>query len=291
MCDDWEEGVALAARAAVIASQGKLADAQLAYEQALDVLKDNNGWGVANVLYGLGRLARSRHDPAAAVRYFDEALAIYRQIDARPWMARCLAGIGLVAMSQLDLAHARNSLSESLRLSLATGQRLAIARSLSAFAALALASGEIESATMVAGAARALLEAVGERSSSAGLRLDEIFDMARGALGPAAATALAERGVSMSPHEVAGLVTTAARQDGSPGPAGDGKPGRTLTEREHEVAVLVAAGLSNRAIGEQLVISVATVARHVANIFAKLSLTSRAQVAAWVADSRREGPM
>src|SRR5262249_37410563 len=52
MGDDWEEGVALATRAVAIAGQGKPADAQLAYEQALDVLKDNNGWGVANVLYG-----------------------------------------------------------------------------------------------------------------------------------------------------------------------------------------------------------------------------------------------
>src|SRR5262249_31395891 len=81
MADDWEEGVALATRAVVIASQGRLADARLAYQQALDVLKDNNGWGVANALYGMGRLARSRQDPAEAVRYFSEALAIYRQID------------------------------------------------------------------------------------------------------------------------------------------------------------------------------------------------------------------
>lgn len=289
MGDDWEEGVALATRAAVIASQGKLADSQLAYEQALDVLKDNNGWGVANVLYGLGRLARSRHDPAAAIGYFGEALAIYRQIDARPEMARCLAGIGWVALSRLDLADARISLTESMRLSLATGQRLAIARGLSALAALALASGEIEAATKVAGAAQALLDAVGGRSSSAGLRLEEIFEVARGALGPAEVAALAEQGASMSPHEAAGIVATAAQEGGQAGPAGNdtlgrsGLPASRLTEREREVAVLVAAGLSNRAIGERLFISVATVARHVANIFAKLGLTSRAQVAAWVA--------
>jgi Tetratricopeptide repeat len=113
MADDWQEGVALAARAAVIAGQGRVEDAQLAYEQALDVLKDNNGWGVANALYGLGRLARSRQDPPAAVRYFSESLAIYRQIDARPEMARCLAGIGWVALSRPDLADARASLAWS----------------------------------------------------------------------------------------------------------------------------------------------------------------------------------
>jgi len=282
MADDWEEGVALATRAVVIASQGRLADAHLVHEQALDVLKDNNGWGVANVLYGLGRLARSRHDPAAAVRYFGEALAIYRQIDARPEMARCLAGIGWVALSRPDLADARVSLTESMRLSLATGQRLAIARGLSALAALALTSGDLEAAARTAGAALALLEAVGARSSAAGRRLDEVLDAARAALGPAAAAALAEQGAVMSAHEVARLVTGSADEVKEPSPAIDDWPG-PLTDREREVALLVASGLSNRAIGERLFISKATVARHVANIFTKLGFGSRAQVAAWVA--------
>ena len=54
-----------------------------------------------------------------------------------------------------------------------------------------------------------------------------------------------------------------------------------LTTREREIAALIAAGYSNRAIAEELVISPATAARHVANILAKLGFTSRAQVAAW----------
>jgi DNA-binding CsgD family transcriptional regulator len=175
-----------------------------------------------------------------------------------------------------------------MRLSLATGQRLAIARGLSALASLALASGEIEAAATVAGAAVALLEAVGARSSSAGLRLDEVFKVARDALGPAAVAALAEQGASMSPHEVASVVTTAVHQASADDGGRLGRNPSRLTEREREVAVLIAAGLSNRAIGERLFISAATVARHIANIFAKLGLTSRAQVAAWVADSRQD---
>ena len=58
-----------------------------------------------------------------------------------------------------------------------------------------------------------------------------------------------------------------------------------LTAREREIAVLIARGLSNRGIAEELVISPATAARHVANIFTKLGLRSRAQVAAWVTES------
>jgi DNA-binding NarL/FixJ family response regulator len=59
-----------------------------------------------------------------------------------------------------------------------------------------------------------------------------------------------------------------------------------LTARELQIAHLIARGLSNRAIAEELVISPATAARHVANILAKLGLNSRAQVAAWTAEQR-----
>jgi DNA-binding CsgD family transcriptional regulator len=55
-----------------------------------------------------------------------------------------------------------------------------------------------------------------------------------------------------------------------------------LTPREHEVIALVATGRTNRAIAEELFISEKTVARHVANIFAKLGLSSRAAATAYV---------
>jgi DNA-binding NarL/FixJ family response regulator len=53
---------------------------------------------------------------------------------------------------------------------------------------------------------------------------------------------------------------------------------------------LIARGCSNKAIAEELVISPATAARHVANILAKLGFSSRAQVAWWAADQHRAGP-
>jgi DNA-binding NarL/FixJ family response regulator len=54
-----------------------------------------------------------------------------------------------------------------------------------------------------------------------------------------------------------------------------------LTARELEVAVLVAGGMSNSEIGRKLFISAKTASVHVSNILAKLSMTSRAQIAAW----------
>jgi len=54
-----------------------------------------------------------------------------------------------------------------------------------------------------------------------------------------------------------------------------------LTAREREVAALVAHGLSNKQIGEQLVISERTAEGHVERILSKLGYRSRAQIASW----------
>ena len=65
-------------------------------------------------------------------------------------------------------------------------------------------------------------------------------------------------------------------------PAGDGNAAG-LTPREIEVLRLVAEGLNNQAIGERLFVSEHTVHRHVANIFSKLSVSSRAAAVAQAA--------
>lgn len=63
---------------------------------------------------------------------------------------------------------------------------------------------------------------------------------------------------------------------------GRGKSDDPLTEREREVANLIAGGGSNQAIADHLAISLHTVKTHVHNVLAKLGLQSRLQVAAHV---------
>jgi LuxR family transcriptional regulator, maltose regulon positive regulatory protein len=60
--------------------------------------------------------------------------------------------------------------------------------------------------------------------------------------------------------------------------AGHGAP--ELSDREREILLLVAEGLSNQEIADRLVISITTVKTHVGNIFHKLGVTSRIQAIA-----------
>jgi predicted ATPase/DNA-binding CsgD family transcriptional regulator len=59
-----------------------------------------------------------------------------------------------------------------------------------------------------------------------------------------------------------------------------------LTRRQLEIAGLLAEGLTNREIATRLVISPRTAETHVDNILTKLGMTSRAQVASWVAEQQ-----
>jgi DNA-binding NarL/FixJ family response regulator len=55
------------------------------------------------------------------------------------------------------------------------------------------------------------------------------------------------------------------------------EPVRMLSERETEIMVLAARGLTNNRIGEELHISEATVKRHLANVYQKIGVRSRSE--------------
>jgi NarL family two-component system response regulator LiaR len=62
-------------------------------------------------------------------------------------------------------------------------------------------------------------------------------------------------------------------------PAEKPKTEEPLSEREHEVLVLIAEGLSNQEIAGRLVVSERTVRNHVGSILTKLHLANRTQAA------------
>jgi DNA-binding CsgD family transcriptional regulator len=244
-----------------------------------------------------------------AVRYYTDAMGIFRELDARLEIARCQAGIGWIAVTSGDFDQAQESLAEALRLNQIGGQRLGIARGLEAFAALAAARQQPERAARLAGAACQLRESLGH-GTGIGPRIEEVLEFARGRLGASAAAAVFAEGREMTAEDAAGFAlgpdqdqpvpgplaavapawTDPARRGGGAhrgsGPSTPSSQSTPLTPREHEIVTLIARGLSNREIADELVISPATAARHVANILAKLGYSSRTQIASWA--SRHE---
>jgi ATP/maltotriose-dependent transcriptional regulator MalT len=68
------------------------------------------------------------------------------------------------------------------------------------------------------------------------------------------------------------------------------EPWHPLSAREFEVARLVAAGLTNPQIAEQLYLAPKTVSAHVTHILTKLGAARRAEIAAWCATIRTDQP-
>jgi predicted ATPase/DNA-binding CsgD family transcriptional regulator len=290
--DEWNEGYALGTQAAIAGMQGKLRDAQRLADAALIVMRRiDQQWGVARTLLGLGDLARLRGDPDDASRHYLQALPILREVDARPETARCLAGLGRVAIDLGALELAREHLSESLRLSRHTGARTGMARGLAALAALAAAEQRPELAVRLIAAAGALRQVAGlpglpgaqtERYRAAARHLGETAVSYMWAEGMAMSTEQAVMLALEPPADATGSLTVKPLGAARFSPASPGG----LTPRERQIVELIASGRSNKDIAAELVISPATAARHIANIFAKLGFTSRSQVAAWAAGQR-----
>jgi len=295
--DKWDEGYALGTMAAAAGQRGDLREAQRLAEAALAVMRDiDQQWGAARTLLGLAELARLTGDAVGAQRRYADALTILREVSARPEIARCLAGLGRIAMDQGEIALARRHLAESTELSRSMGSRIGMIRGLEAFAALAPAEERPDRGVQLAAAAAALRDAA-RLPSQSGAHSERLLAAAR-SLGQEAIGHLWAQGSGLDaaaavelalapPHPATtGDATGTASRPGAKVAAPGG-----LTPRERQIVALIAEGCSNKAIAEELVISPATAARHVANILLKLGLSSRAQVAAWaVRADDRSGP-
>ncbi|MCR2053257.1 response regulator transcription factor [Actinomyces bowdenii] len=85
-------------------------------------------------------------------------------------------------------------------------------------------------------------------------------------------------GVVVDPEVIARILASGGREPDAPtlgpgSPAGPTHPGLArLTDREREVLALMAEGLANSQIAQQLILSEGAVAKHIANVFLKLDL-------------------
>jgi non-specific serine/threonine protein kinase len=239
---------------------------------------------LARFLQDLGRIAREEdHDLERARRLGEEALALMREAGDRRGSALALGQLRETALEQEDATAARTYLVEALAIARATADRYLLANPLLDVARLAAAGGRPVPAARLLGAAegaRAGIHAAfshGEQRHIAAL-LEEL----RAALGDAQLAAARAAGRELllddAASEALALLGDAAGRETTQ-PAGAGPDG--LTPREAEVLVLIAAGRSNAAIAEALVLSINTVERHVTHILQKTGAANRAEAAAY----------
>lgn len=169
----------------------------------------------------------------------------------------------------------------SLRLKQEIGDAVGIAFTLEILGWLAARSGRHERAAWLLGGAEQLWCETGGRLTATGTmgRLHtEAVARSTGALGDKRFETLFARAVRQRSDQVIAFAASDADDVADDGGTKIRLPGQ-LTAREHEIAMLVAHGLSNRQIAEQLFISRRTVDAHVEHIFGKLGITSRVTLA------------
>ena len=219
------------------------------------------------------RLAQGNGDAAAAAigRLVDEALQPAQRVRMLPACVEIMLAVG-------DVPAARRAAPTSSRRSPSAGRGRCSARWRRTPAA---------PSSWPSGDARAALVAL-RGADEAWRELDAPYEAARArvliarccrALGDDDTAAL-ELDAARAVFARLGAAPDLARIEGLPS-AVDRCRAHGLTARELQVLRLVAAGRSNRAVADELVISEHTVARHLQNIFAKLGVSSRTAASAF----------
>jgi predicted ATPase/DNA-binding SARP family transcriptional activator/DNA-binding CsgD family transcriptional regulator len=282
----------LAGKASTMMQRGDAQRAIALFEEATPLAREaGDKWGMSGGLGHLGSIYLGQGDYEQAARLFEEGLALSREIGNRLAASTALYGLALAAQGQGDYERAAELYAEGLRSSAEAGDKANITYCLEGLAQAAAAQGEREHAARLFGAAEASLEAAGgvlyvfvqDRSllqqavDAVRTRLDEVTFSTAWAKGGAMTLDEAVE-YALSGEGAIPLTKTVPEQPLA------GTQAATLTRRQEEVAALASRGLTNRRIASDLSISEHTVASHVSKIMRKLGLSSRSQLAAWMAD-------
>jgi len=248
-------------------------------------------WTLAWLTTFLGVTALYEGDYERSAALATEALAIYRELGDKRGMSLCHFDLGLIELIRGDHEPAA-ALLESVRVLRGSKDKFCLAYGIFGLAAVAAARAQPRRAARLWGAAEALREEIGVVSLTH-LELHAYdyegrVSAARYMLGDEGAWEAAfAQGMAMSPEEAAeyALSEEVARAPESP-PASverdDPLTTDPLTAREGEVADMVARGMPNRQIAQELYLSERTIEHHVSKILRKLGLSSRSQLSTWV---------
>jgi non-specific serine/threonine protein kinase len=248
------------------------------YAEAYEIRSElNDRRGMASTLSNLALLEYDAGALEVAESLAREAVAQLDEAAGRLTLGGLWDNLARIVLDRGRPAESRRHHRANLMLAQELDNKADIADALDGLARVAAAEGEPERALMIAGASYALHDRIGyEIHKPWRRRLKTSIDSARAAIRPEEADAAWERGARLSEREAV-LVAL-----GSPTEAAeDSADVAKVTAREREVAALIAAGLSNKEIGNRLTISERTVESHIEHIRSKLQVRSRAEIAVW----------
>lgn len=265
---------------ATAVTEGNVTQGRPLLEEALQMQGDLGDEGeIAGSLLGLGHSWLWVDEPVRSRPYFDECLTIWRKLGVSRGVGEALYGLGFTELALGDLPRAGQYFRECLAISRDLGNTMTVAECLDGLAMMSALRGEHALAWRAAGSADRLRE-------SAGMTYDDPMQTARDNRLEAATVALGESGrvAAWRAGRAAAVedVITAVISERGVEEAGT----EQLSRREREVALLVAEGLTNRQIGQRLFIAERTAETHVEHILNKLGFHTRAQIAAWVIETR-----
>jgi DNA-binding CsgD family transcriptional regulator len=244
--------------------------------------------GAMDAQFLLGSLASVSGDVGRALELAQATLVACEQFGERWWRTWVERNLAVALWRAGDRNGSREAVLRALRDCRDLNEQLCGALCLEVCAWIAAAERQYPRAAVLFGATRGVWEAL---STTPFWQLtDEDFAwerVTRLALGDAAFAAGFAEGLQLATEDALdyGLGHVAHAPDAATNRRRGG--GSSLTPRELEVAQYVAEGMNNKEIASRLVISRRTAETHVEHILAKLGFTSRAQIAAWVAEHRR----
>ncbi|MFD4295445.1 ATP-binding protein [Rhodococcus sp. NPDC058532] len=250
------------------------------FEEALLTLR-TEGSPLARVgtLVGLAMACGLSGDPRRAIACHEEVLALTAADGESMYRSYSLSMLGLAVWEEGDTPRATQLIEEGMRLTRLVDDPLGLAMCLEILGWIA--ADRPERAATLMGASAWVGEAAGSPTIVIRDLLghhDRIVRESTDALGQASFDAAFARGRGLS---VDAAIAYALGEQAPVGPRASA-PTTKLTRRQREIAELVAQGMTNKAIAQQLVISQRTAEGHVENILTKLGFTTRAQIAGWV---------
>jgi predicted ATPase/class 3 adenylate cyclase/DNA-binding CsgD family transcriptional regulator len=242
-------------------------------------VSDKTGIALCLLLSGEGALLQC--DTVTAHALAEESLELCREAGDRFGIADALSLLGKVAAVQGDDVAARAFFEESLVIARAIGNRPSSAFLLEGLAGVATAQGKFLWAVRLWGSAEGLRKTLSMPVPPI-YRADyeRLVVFARTQLGGRSFAAAWAEGRMMTPEQALAAETRVMKpSSGEPSSAPPAKSPLTypdgLTAREVEVLGLVARGLTNEQVAEQLVISPRTVNTRLTSIYGKIGVSSR----------------